>query len=318
MNDAALSRLLPLLFVVLAGSGFVGTRLGLSHAEPFVFLGLRFALAAAILAGIAIAVRAPWPRNLREAMHIGLAGLLGIGLFSAGVCYSIALGVPPAVSALIIALHPILVALGAGPLLGERVTPRQWLGLLLGLAGVYLVLHGRLQVDPAYLDAALLSVLGLIGMSAGNLYQKKRCPGMHPLTGSTLQHALCTLPMLAGAALFETGEVTWNGEFIVALLWMAIPVSVGAVTLLGLLIQRGEVSRVASLFYLMPVSAAITAYLLFGQSIEAAAFGGIALAATGVLLAVMKPAPRPAAATPAEAEPVLQPPQRSIIASERA
>lgn len=288
MNDAVLSRLLPLLFVVLAGSGFVGTRLGLSHAEPFVFLGLRFALAAAILAGIAIAVRAPWPRDLRETTHIGIASLLGIGLFSSGVCYSIALGVPPAVSALIIALHPILVALGAGPLLGERVTPRQWLGLLLGLAGVYLVLRGRLQVDPAYLDAALLSVLGLLGMSAGNLYQKKRCPGMHPLTGSTL-------PMLAGAALFETGQVTWNGEFVVALLWMAIPVSVGAVTLLGLLIQRGEVSRVASIFYLMPVSAAITAYLLFGQTIEATAFGGIALAAAGVLLAVLKPGTRPTA-----------------------
>lgn len=288
MNDAAMSRCLPLLFIVLSGSGFVSTRLGLSHAEPFVFLGLRFALAAAILAGIAIAVRAPWPRDLRETTHIGIAGLLGIGLFSSGVCYSIALGVPPAVSALIIALHPILVALGAGPLLGERVTPRQWLGLLLGLAGVYLVLRGRLQVDPAYLDAALLSVLGLLGMSAGNLYQKKRCPGMHPLTGSTL-------PMLAGAALFETGQVTWNGEFVVALLWMAIPVSVGAVTLLGLLIQRGEVSRVASIFYLMPVSAAITAYLLFGQTIEATAFGGIALAAAGVLLAVLKPGTRPTA-----------------------
>lgn len=288
MNDAAMSRCLPLLFIVLSGSGFVSTRLGLSHAEPFVFLGLRFALAAAILAGIAIAVRAPWPRDLRETTHIGIASLLGIGLFSSGVCYSIALGVPPAVSALIIALHPILVALGAGPLLGERVTPRQWLGLLLGLAGVYLVLRGRLQVDPAYLDAALLSVLGLLGMSAGNLYQKKRCPGMHPLTGSTL-------PMLAGAALFETGQVTWNGEFVVALLWMAIPVSVGAVTLLGLLIQRGEVSRVASIFYLMPVSAAITAYLLFGQTIEATAFGGIALAAAGVLLAVLKPGTRPTA-----------------------
>jgi len=312
VNDATVSRLLPLLFVVLSGSGFVGTRLGLSHAEPFLFLGLRFALAAAILAGIAFVLRAPWPRDLRSAAHIGIAGLLGIGLFSAGVCYSIALGVPPAVSALIIALHPILVALGAGPLLGERVTPRQWLGLLLGLAGVYLVLRGRLLADPAYLDAALLSVLGLCGMSAGNLYQKARCPGMHALTGSTLQHALCTLPMFAGAALFETGHVEWSGEFIAALLWMAVPVSVGAVTLLGLLIQRGEVSRVASIFYLMPVSAAITAYLLFGQAIEAAAFGGIALAAAGVLLAVLKP--RAGAGAGASA----QSPQRSIIASERA
>jgi drug/metabolite transporter (DMT)-like permease len=280
---------LPLVFVALSGSGFVGARLGLPHAEPFVFLGLRFALAAAVLAGLALALRAPWPRDLREAAHIGVAGLLGIGLFSAGVFYSLALGVPPAVSALIVALHPIVVALGAGPLLGERVSPRQWLGLLLGLAGVYLVLHGRLSVDPAYFDAALLSGLGLVGMSAGNLYQKARCPGMHPLTGSALQHALCALPMAAGAALFESRVVEWSGEFVVALLWMALPVSVGAVTLLGLLIQRGEVSRVASVFYLLPVSAAITAHLLFGQTVEAAAFAGIALAAAGVLLALAKP-----------------------------
>ncbi|MBI2306608.1 MAG: DMT family transporter [Rhodocyclales bacterium] len=296
---------LPLLFVALSGSGFVGARLGLPHAEPFIFLGLRFALAALILAVIARALRAPWPRDLRETLHIGVAGLLGIAVFSASVFYSLALGVPPAVSALIIALHPILVALGAGPLLGERVSPRQWLGLLLGLAGVYLVLRGRLLVDPAYLDAALLSVLGLVGMSAGNLYQKAYCPRMNALTGSTVQHALCALPMFAGAALFESGTVEWSGEFVVALLWMAVPVSVGAVTLLGLLIQRGEVSRVASVFYLMPVSTAITAYLLFGQTIEAAAFGGIALAAAGVLLAVLKPASRsPAggAAAPVRAE----------------
>lgn len=298
MNRAiAGPALLPLIFVALSGSGFVGARLGLPHAEPFIFLGLRFALAAAILAGIAVALRAPWPRDLRQAAHIGIAGLLGIAVFSAGVFYSIALGVPPAVSALIIALHPILVALGAGRLLGEHVSPRQWLGLLLGLAGVYLVLRGRLQVDPAYLGAALLSVLGLCGMSAGNLYQKARCPGMHPLTGSTVQHALCALPMFAGAALFESGTVAWNGEFVAALFWMAVPVSVGAVTLLGLLIQRGEVSRVASIFYLMPVSTALVAYLLFGQTIEAAACGGIALAAAGVLLAVLKPTTlRPATA----------------------
>jgi len=291
---------LPLVFVALSGSGFVGARLGLQHAEPFLFLGLRFALAAAILAAIAQALGGPWPRNLREALHIGIAGLLGIGLFSASVFYSLARGVPPAVSALIIALHPILVALGAGPLLGERIAPRQWLGLTIGLAGVYLVLRARLQIDPAYLEAALLSVLGLIGMSAGNLYQKARCPGMPLLAGSAIQHALCAVPMFAGAALFESGSVDWQGEFLVALFWMAVPVSVGAVTLLSLLIKRGEVSRVAGIFYLMPVSAALTAYLLFGQTIAAEAIGGIALAACGVLLAVLRPSLHPPAAAGAE------------------
>lgn len=303
MNDATLSRLLPLLFVALYGSGFVGARLGLPHAEPFTFLALRFAAAALILAGIAFVVRAPWPGSWREAAHITGAGLLTIGLFSTGVLYSLALGVPPAVSALIVALHPILVAVGAGPLLGERVAPRQWLGLLLGLAGVYLVLHDRLIADPAYLGAALFSGLGLLGLSAGNLYQKARCPRMNVFTGGALQCATCTVTMIVGAQLIESGRVDWNGEFLVALFWMTVPVSVGAVSLLYVLIRRGEVSRVAGFFYLVPVSAAITAYLVFGQTIEATAFAGIALAAAGVLLAALAPAAQP---------------QRSIIASERA
>lgn len=288
MNRAiAGAALLPLIFVAVSGSGFVGARLGLPHAEPFTFLALRFTVAAAILGAIAVLLRAPWPRTLTEFAHIVAAGLLGIGLFSAAVFYSLALGVPPAVSALIIALHPILVALGAGHWLGERVSPRQWTGLLLGLAGVYLVLRGRLAADPAYLGAALLSALGLLGLVAGNLYQKARCPQMNAFTGSAVQYVGCALTMLPGMASIESGRVDWTDEFLFALFWMTVPVSVGAVTLLQVLIRRGEVSRVASYFYLLPVSAAFTAYLVFGQTIEASAFSGIALAAAGVTLAVL-------------------------------
>lgn len=279
--------ILPLLFITLYGSGFVGAKMGLPYAEPFMFLGLRFAMAATILAAMAFVLRSPWPNTWRETAHLSGAGLLTIGVFSVGVFYSIALGVPPAVSALIIALHPILVALGAGAMLGERVSPRQWGGLLLGLMGVYFVLSERLQVDPAFFGAALLSVIGLFGLSTGNLYQKAKAANMNVFTGGAIQCAACAMAMFAGAWLCETGEVNWSGEFLFALFWMTVPVSVGAVSLLYVMIRRGEISRVASIFYLIPVSAAGTAFVLFGQTIEASAFGGIALIALGVLLVSM-------------------------------
>lgn len=282
---------LALLFVALYGSGFVGARLGLPHAGPFTFLALRFALAAALLAGIAACVGAPWPRRRGELLHIAGAGLLGVGVFSAGVFCSIALGLPPAVSALIIALHPLLVALGAGPLLGERVGARQWGGLLLGLLGVYLVLHTRLQVDPDALPAALLSLLGLFGLSAGNLYQKRHCADMNLFAGGAVQCAACAVAAALGAAACENGDVAWTAEFVAALVWMAAIVSVGALSLLYVLIRHGEVSRVAGIFYLVPVSAALCAYALFGQGIDATAQVGIGVAAIGVILAMRAAAP---------------------------
>ncbi len=283
--------LLPLLFVTLYGAGFVGAKLGLPHAEPFIFLALRFSLAAAILGLIAWFLGSPWPGNRRELLHIAGAGMLTIGVFSAGVFYSIALGVPPAVSALIIALHPILVALGAGALLGERVSARQWVGLLLGLIGVYLVLRERLLVAPGYMQAALLSVIGLIGLSSGNLYQKARCMKMNVFSGGAIQCAVCALTMVIGAALVESGDVHGTTEFVIALFWMTVIVSVGAVSILYVMIRRGEVSRVASIFYLVPVSAAITAFALFGQTIDASAAAGIGVAAIGVFLVSVRGVP---------------------------
>ncbi|MDO9597304.1 MAG: DMT family transporter [Azoarcus sp.] len=280
---------LPLLFITLYGSGFVGAKVGLIYAEPFMFLGLRFGAAAMILAAIALTLRSPWPKTLGETAHLAGAGLLTIGVFSAGVFYSIALGVPPAMSALIIALHPIIVALAAGRLLGERVSLRQWGGLLLGLVGVYFVLSERLLVDPAFFGAALLSVIGLLGLSSGNLYQKAKAANMNVFSGGAIQCAVCAKAMFTGAWLFEAGEINWTHDFLFALIWMTVPVSVGAVSLLYVMIRRGEISRVASIFYLIPVSAAVTAFVLFGQTIETSALGGIALTALGVLL-VSKPA----------------------------
>lgn len=285
VSTAPGNRLLALGFVTLYGAGFVGARLGLPHAEPFAFLALRFALAAVLLAAIALAIGQAWPKSRQAVRHIIGAGLLTVGVFSAGVFYSIAGGLPPALSALIIALHPILVAVLAPALLGERVSGRQWGGLLLGLLGVFLVLRHGLNDQPALGLPVLYSFIGLVGLTTGNLYQKARCADMPLFTGGALQCATCAAACAIGAVACESGKVNWTGEFIVALGWMAILVSVGAVSLLYQLIRHGQVSRIASLFYLVPVSAALTAWLLFDQTIAPTQWLGIALAAAGVTLA---------------------------------
>lgn len=269
-------------FAVLSGSGFVGARLGLPHAGPFAFLGLRFALAALLLAGLAHLVGAPWPRCWRAGADYAVAGLLGVGLFSLGVFHSIAGGVPAAISALIVALQPILIALLAPRLLGEAVSARQWQGLLLGLAGVALVLAVGYSGPALPLWPLAGSFLGLFALSAGNLYQKARCAAMHPFSGGCIQCAASTLLCVPGWWLCESAPVAWNGEFVFALGWMSVVVSVGAVSLLVLLIRRGRVSQAAAWFYLMPVAAALLDWLLFGRGLAAGQWLGIAVAGGGV------------------------------------
>lgn len=276
---------LPLIFVVLYGSGFVGAKLGLPHAGPFSFLALRFGLAASVMCLIALVIKAPWPKSWGEALHIACAGLLGVGTFSLGAYMSIERGVSPAISALIVALNPILVAIAAGPLLGEKTNKGQFIGLMLGLAGVYLVLHDRLAIDPAYLAATSLSVLALLGLAAGNLYQKKKCSSMNLFTGGAIQTLVCTIAMGIGLLLSHEKPIQWVPEFVVAWLWTGLAISIGAVSILYLMIRRAEVSRVASVFFLMPVSAAVLAYLLFGQTIGTTAMVGIGITALGVFLA---------------------------------
>jgi drug/metabolite transporter (DMT)-like permease len=274
-----------LAFVALYGAGFVGARLGLPHAPPFAFLALRFAIAASLLAILAQMFSAPWPRQAREYRDIASAGFLTVGVFSAGVFYSIALGLAPAASALIIALQPILIAVAAPSLLDERIGQHRWPGLLLGLAGVFLVLREGIGEQATTMLPVMLSVVALLGLSAGNLYQKSRCTTMHPFSGGAIQCAVCAAACLIASLLSEDMPIAWTGEFVVALLWMAVVVSVGAVSLLVILIRDGEVSRVAGLFYLVPVSAAICAWLLFDQQIGPAQWLGIGIAACGVALA---------------------------------
>lgn len=284
--SAAAPALVPALFVLLWSTGFLGAKLGLPHAEPFTFLGIRMAIASGLLLVFALATGATWPASWRAGLHIAVAGILVHAVYLGGVFTAIHRGLPAGISSLIVGLQPLLTAALAMVWLGERLRPRQWLGLVLGFGGVTLVLSGRLgSAAPDW--AGLPPVLaGLLGITLGTLYQKRYCAGMDLRTGGVVQYAATAALMLLGAALFESREVEWAPEFIFALAWLVVVLSVGAVSLLYTLIRRGEASRVASLFYLTPPTTAALAWLLFDERLGPLALLGMAVTAVGVALVI--------------------------------
>lgn len=276
--------LMPALFVLLWSTGFIGAKFGLPYAEPATFLILRFAIVAALLGVIALATKAPWPTSPGAMGHMVVAGLLLHGVYLGGVFASIAHGVPAGVSALIVGIQPLLTAALAGRLLGEQVTKLQWSGLALGLVGVALVVADKFGGGAGTPLGYALSFIALLGITAGTIYQKKFCAGMDLRSGNAVQFAATALGLLPFALLFETMHIEWTGRFVFALGWLCIVLSVGAISLLFILIRRGAAARVASLFYMVPPCTAVMAWALFGETLGALALAGMACAIVGVAL----------------------------------
>jgi drug/metabolite transporter (DMT)-like permease len=278
-------RLTSSLFVVLWSTGFIGARFGMPHAEPLTFLSLRFALTAALLAIAAAAWRAPWPRRPSDWGHLAVSGFLMHGVYLGGVFVAIRLGLEAGLSALIVCLQPLLVAAAAPLLLRERVGPVTWLGLGLGLLGVTLVLARKLGIGSGQVIAALACVAALAGITVGTLYQKRFCTAQDLRTGNFVQFAAAGTACWAGALLFETRRIDWAPELVFALLWLVLVLSIGAISLLYLLLRRGAASSVASLFFLVPPTTAVIAWPLFGERLGAVEWLGMAVTVAGVAMA---------------------------------
>lgn len=279
----------PLLFVFLWSTGFIGAKFGLPYASPLSFLLLRYLLVIGLMLGIALLFRAPWPREPRQWLHIGVSGLLVHGLYLGGVFSAIGHGLPAGITSLIVGLQPILTALGAGLWLGERVTRWQWLGLALGLFGVSLVLSGKLAWGASTAALPVLpmlvpAVVALAGITIGTLYQKRFCPHFDLRSGAVIQFVPAALLTLAGLGLWEDFRVAWSGEFLFALLWLVLVLSIGAIGLLNLLIRSGSAVNVASLFFLTPPTTALIAWAIFDETLSGAALLGMGVAVAGVYL----------------------------------
>ena len=284
MGLSSTARFAPLLFVLLWSTGFIGAKFGMPHADPLTFLLIRYLLVLALMTTLALAMRAPWPRDARQWFHIGVSGLLVHAVYLGGVFVAISRGLPAGVASLVVGIQPLLTAVGAGWLLNETVLKRQWLGLVLGFAGVGMVVSGKLGSGFG-LDALWPALAALAGITAGTLYQKRFCPSFDWRTGAIAQF----LPTMVATALVVgtagSYRVEWVPEFIFALGWLVLVLSLGAVSLLNMLIRRGTAVNVASLFYLVPPSTALIAWLLFDERLAGMALLGMALAVWGVYLA---------------------------------
>ncbi len=275
---------MPAVFVFLWSTGFIGAKFGLPFAEPFSFLAVRMAVVAVLLILIAIAFKAPWPRDLRSVFHVAVAGLLVQGAYLGGVFAAIDAGLSAGLSALITGLQPALTACVVGPLLKERVTPRQWLGVLLGFVGVVLVVANRIEIGAGAWAGIGLAAIALFGITAGTLYQKRFCADMDLRSGSAIQFTVTCLAMTGLAFALESRDIQWTVELIFAIAWLVVVLSLGAVTLLYILIKRGAAAKVASLFYLVPPVTALMAFFLFDERLGVQELIGMGIVVAGVAL----------------------------------
>jgi drug/metabolite transporter (DMT)-like permease len=276
------ARAAPVVFVLLWCTGFIGTKYALVGAEPFTYLTVRMLLAVAIMTVVVALTRPAWPDRTGIA-HSIVAGLLVQGVYLAATALTVAHSVPVGLSALIPGLQPILTSTLANRWLGERVTPLQWGGLLLGLAGVGLILYGR----PISGDAGwgwLASAAALVAVTLGTLYQKRFCGHIDWRSGSLIQQIAGLLMLAAGAWLFESRIIDWSVQFVLAVSWLAIVLSIGTVGLLYWLLRRHASSQVASLFYLVPAVTALMAWILFGESLDVIAIIGMVACGAAVLV----------------------------------
>jgi drug/metabolite transporter (DMT)-like permease len=272
----------PALFVLIWSTGFIVARYGMPHAEPMTFLLLRFIGVLALLLPAAWLMRAPWPSR-GQAWKIALAGLLLQAGYLGGVWAAVRHGMTAGLIALIVGLQPIITAWLAG-VVQERISKIQWLGLVLGLTGVGLVVWAKLSLAGLSLVSLGLGVIALASITAGTLYQKAACPHFDLRTGAIIQYAASALVCLPFVFGLETREIDWHPQMIGALLWSIVALSIGAISLLFIMIREGAATKVTSLLYLTPPTTAVMAYFLFDEPMTSLTIAGIVITMAGVWL----------------------------------
>lgn len=279
--------LLAWYFVVIWGSGFIATKIGIQYAAPFTFLSLRFAFGIMCLVPLALWLKPAWPQTPRDWLHIIIAGLLMHAIHLSGSHYAQYLGMSAGVVAVILALQPLATAFIARGS-GERVTPLQWFGIALGFAGVALIVWHKLDVHAVSVGSLIAVLTGLASLTAGTLYQRKFCPTVDLRSGALIQFAASFVVLLPFSIAFEGAKVQWSWQLIGAIFFLVIFASILAVNALHILMRHNEATRVTSMLYLPPVFAVAMEYLVFGVVPTAISFVGIVVTSIGVALAMRR------------------------------
>jgi len=289
MSSSRTTQFIPALFVVLWATGFVGARYAMPWAEPFSFLFARCVFAGAILL-LMVLFMGRRRLRARQAAHAAFVGALVHGVYLGGVFWAIRNGMPAGLSALIIGLQPLITAVMAGLVLGEKVMPRHWAGLAVGFAGIVIVLAPRIGDAIGGVSAATLAacIVAVVGISVGTVWQKRFLAGGDLVTVTLWQYVGATVLVAALAYALETGSFVVTGELIFALVWLVLVLSIGAIFLLMYMIREGEMAKVSSLFYLVPAVTALMAWGLFGETLSVLQLFGMAVTTVGVALATRR------------------------------
>ena len=283
-----LERYAPALFVFLWSTGFVGAKYIVPYAEPFTFLTIRYFFAALILFLIAAAFKQPLKLNKEQFKASFAVGMLLHVIYIGGVFYAVSLGVSAGISAVIVSIQPVLVSLLAVPLLGERLRWVQVVGLFLGVAGIALLLLPKVfQGDytaTTSIAGIVICVIALLGTSGGYLVQKKLGGEIPFLSGTGAQYAISAIAFAILSFATEDQIIQWVPQFFFGLTWIVLMLSIASIVLLYGMLRTGSASKVSSLYYLVPPTAAIQAYFLFDEVIAPVGIIGMALAGLGVVL----------------------------------
>ena len=283
-SSPAFIRAAPAIFVFLWSTGYVGARFGLPYADPLTFTSVRFAIVTALLALLIVVRGRALPRQPVMWLHLAISGVLIHACFVGGVYYAIEAGVDISIAALIAGAQPLLTAFVAITLLGETLSRVQRLGFAIGFAGLGLVVMKSIAIGALPWAGLAGCFVALLGITSGTLYQKHFVVGIDLMAGSAVQFGAALIPCLLWALAFEDGHIAWNRTVVATLAWLCLTMSIGAISILLVLIRNGAAARVSSLFYLVPPVTALQGYVLFGERLTLTQIAGILLAACGVAL----------------------------------
>jgi drug/metabolite transporter (DMT)-like permease len=285
--ETMLVRLAPIAFVLLWSSSFIASRAGLRYLSPLLFVTVRMTIAATVLLAVTLTLRRSWGVLSGRWGHLAVAGVLTNSVLLLTAHYAM-VHVGAAQIALVQTLNPLLTALLAWPLLGEPLRLLQWLGLLLGAAGVVLIVGLAAMSSPVELIGLLLTAGGVVGLCAGTLYFGRFCRGVPILEGTTVQLLAAAAACVVVTALFETPHAEWNGAAIGAVAWNAAMVSLGGMALYYLMLARGTAARATANFYLVPGTAALMAWALLGEQLSALTVVGLIVTSVGCWMVIRR------------------------------
>ena len=291
MNTVSISRTAslppifwPTLFILMWSSGYVAGKLGLPYAGPFTLIFIRFASAALVLLLVSWLTKAPWPSRPMQYLHLAVVGFFVQALQFSGLYFGLSHGVSAGVSALVVGTMPIFTAVGAVLFLSERVTFKQMAGLAVGLLGVVIVVSNKMSFGKADWAGYVAVLVALAGITIGTLYQKKFCVGMDLRTAGFVQLTVASVVAGLLASNLESLAVVWTPTLIAASAWLSLVNSIGAVSVLFMMMRRGQASKVAGLFYLIPSVTAVMGYAVLGETLTAVQMMGFVVSAGGVYL----------------------------------